>query len=84
MTLETTYTFTPLAATQPLTTAIGRSLIAFLEMPAMWHVSTTAVTSLYDSGASSITSLGLATRMAIPCVIRIIEAQREDNASATT
>jgi hypothetical protein len=30
----------------PLTTAIGRSLIAFLEMPAMWQVSTTAVTSL--------------------------------------
>jgi hypothetical protein len=30
-------------------------------------VSTTAVTSLYDSGASSITSFGEATRIAIPC-----------------
>lgn len=46
---------------QPLTTPMGRSLTHFLEMPASWQVSTTSVTSLYDSGASSITSFGLAT-----------------------
>ena len=40
---------------------MGRSLMHFLEMPAWWQVSTTSVTSLYDSGASSITSFGLAT-----------------------
>lgn len=45
---------------QPFTTPMGRSLTHFLEMPASWQVSTTSVTSLYDSGASSITSLGLA------------------------
>jgi hypothetical protein len=30
----------------PLTTPMGRSLMALREMPASWHVSTTAVTSL--------------------------------------
>ena len=30
----------------PFTTAMGRSLTAFLEMPAEWHVFTTCVTSL--------------------------------------
>eukprot|EP00631_Chrysoreinhardia_giraudii_P003673 CAMPEP_0197419340 /NCGR_PEP_ID=MMETSP1170-20131217/4862_1 /TAXON_ID=54406 /ORGANISM="Sarcinochrysis sp, Strain CCMP770" /LENGTH=51 /DNA_ID=CAMNT_0042946435 /DNA_START=85 /DNA_END=236 /DNA_ORIENTATION=- len=47
-------------------TAIGRSLTTFLEMPALWQVSTTEVTSLYASGASSMTSLGEATRMEMP------------------
>ncbi len=37
-----------------------------MEIPASWHVFTTSVTSLYDSGASSITSFGEATRMEIP------------------
>merc|ERR1740117_2081483 len=54
----------------PLTTAIGRSFTAFFEIPAAWHVLTTSVTSLYDSGASSMTSLGDATRMEIPFVWR--------------
>lgn len=54
----------------PLTTQIGRSRTALREIPASWHVSTTAVTSLYDSGASSITNLGEATRIAIPLVLR--------------
>ena len=36
---------------QPLITAIGRSLIAFLLMPASWQVFTTSVTFLYESGA---------------------------------
>lgn len=34
-------------------------------MPARWHESTTCVTSLYDSGASSMTSFGDATRIEI-------------------
>lgn len=51
---------------QPLMTAIGRSLMAFLLMPAAWHVSTTSVTFLYDSGASSMTSFGDATRIDMP------------------
>lgn len=45
---------------------MGRNLIAFLLMPAAWHVSTTSVTFLYDSGASSMTNFGDATRIAIP------------------
>ena len=52
-------------------TAIGLNLMALLEIPAAWHVSTTAHTSLYDSGASSMTSFGLATRMAMPCFARL-------------
>jgi hypothetical protein len=36
-------------------------------MPAAWQVSTTSVTFLYDSGASSMTSLGEAIRIEIPC-----------------
>ena len=48
-------------------TAIGLNLITLFDMPASWQVSTTCVTSLYDSGASSMTSLGEATRMEIPC-----------------
>lgn len=51
---------------QPLMTAIGLSLIHFLLIPAAWQVSTTSVTFLYDSGASSMTNLGDATRMEIP------------------
>lgn len=47
-------------------TAIGLSLIHFLLIPAAWQVSTTSVTFLYDSGASSMTNLGEATRMEIP------------------
>lgn len=31
---------------QPLTTAMGRSLTALRLMPALWHVSTTSLTSL--------------------------------------
>ena len=50
----------------PLMTPMGLSLIHFLLMPAAWHVFTTSVTSLYDSGASSITNLGEATLMAMP------------------
>lgn len=50
----------------PLITAIGLNLMHFLLIPAAWHVSTTSVTFLYDSGASSITNFGDATRMAIP------------------
>ena len=49
---------------------LGVSRTALREIPASWHVSTTAVTSLYDSGASSITSFGDATRMAMPFVFR--------------
>lgn len=47
-------------------TAIGRSFTAFLLIPASSHVLTTSVTFLYDSGASSIISFGLAIRMDIP------------------
>jgi len=36
---------------QPLITAMGRSFMHFLLMPASWQVSTTSVTFLYDSGA---------------------------------
>lgn len=36
---------------QPFITAMGRSFIAFLLIPASWHVLTTSVTFLYDSGA---------------------------------
>lgn len=49
----------------PLMTAIGLSLTAFLLMPAASHVSTTSVTFLYDSGASSIINLGDAMRIEI-------------------
>ena len=55
-----------LKAHYPLTTAIGLNFTALLLIPASWHVFTTSVTSLYDSGASSITSFGLATRMQMP------------------
>jgi hypothetical protein len=41
-------------------------LIHFLLIPAAWQVSTTSVTFLYDSGASSMTNLGEATRIEIP------------------
>ena len=51
---------------QPLMTATGLSLIHFLLIPAAWQVSTTSVTFLYDSGASSMTNLGEATRIEIP------------------
>ncbi len=46
--------------------SIYLSFIVFLLMPAAWQVSTTSVTFLYDSGASSITSFGEATRTEIP------------------
>ncbi len=46
---------------------MGRNLMHLLDIPALWHVSTTCVTSLYDSGASSITNFGDATRIEIPC-----------------
>lgn len=52
----------------PLITPIGRNFIHFLLNPAASHVSTTSVTFLYDSGASSITNFGEATRMAMPRV----------------
>ena len=54
------------ATHHPFTTAIGRSLTAVFEIPASAHVRTTSLTSLYDSGASSITSFGDATRMLMP------------------
>ncbi len=50
----------------PLITPIGLSLMHFLLIPAAWQVLTTSVTSLYDSGASSITNFGDATRIEIP------------------
>jgi hypothetical protein len=55
----------------PLITATGLSLTHFAEIPAWWHVSTTSVTSLYDSGASSMTSLGEATRIEIPAAAKL-------------
>lgn len=66
---ETSHTPTTLPTRYPLITAIGLSFTVFFEIPAAWHVSTTCVTSLYDSGASSMTSLGLATRIEMPFVL---------------
>lgn len=55
----------------PLITPIGLNFMHFLLRPAASHVLTTSVTFLYDSGASSITSFGEATRMAMPRVFML-------------
>ncbi len=60
-------------------TPIGRSFMHFLLNPAAAHVSTTSVTFLYDSGASSITSFGDATRIAMPSVFMFSRTSLYDN-----
>jgi len=50
---------------QPLMTAIGRSFTHFFEMPAMWHVSTTSLTSYIAKKVTQVLSKVCAAKVSV-------------------